>query len=130
MNSKSEEDLPNNHKQRKPCNNTRAPIVQQTKGKGLFGAATAGLFQSKLALKTSCLGRVFWGDDREGDGEQLLLRNDREIRSLRQRKVTVKLGLRQAASAGLFQPKLVLNSGCLGRVIWGDNREGDGEQLS
>ncbi|PQM36431.1 hypothetical protein Pyn_25340 [Prunus yedoensis var. nudiflora] len=71
------------------------------------------------ALNTSCLGRVFWGDDREGDGEQLLLRNDREIRSLRQQKVDVKLGLRQATSAGLVQPKLALNSGCLGRIIWG-----------
>ncbi|ONH90763.1 hypothetical protein PRUPE_8G073200 [Prunus persica] len=36
----------------------------------------------------------------------------------------------QTETVELFQPKLALNSGCLGLLFWGDDKESDGEQLS
>lgn len=42
----------------------------------------------------------------------------------------MKLGLWKGAIAGLFQPKLATNTDCLSRVIWENERGGDGEQLS
>ncbi|CAL9024524.1 unnamed protein product, partial [Prunus brigantina] len=42
---------------------------------------------------------------------------------------TVKLDLQQAPTIRLFQPKLALNSSCLGRLFLGDDKEGDGEKF-